>query len=331
MRIVALVVLSALFLPVSASAKDVVLKVATLAPEGSTWWKIMKEGDKRLKEATQGRVSIRLYAGGVAGDEPDVVRKMRVGQLHGGAITSVGLSEIQPAALVLQAPGLASSWAELDGAREALRTDIEKLLADKGYIVLMWGDVGFNRFFSNAPVKGPTDLKSTKPWCWTQDGVYQALYSTLGVTPVPLGVPDVLPGLQTGLLDAFSTPPLAAVSLQWFSKAKYMLDMPVNVTLGAIVLTTKSLELLSPEDRATVARIGKELTPVMADAVRADNDKSLEAIKKSGVIFTPVDAATKKAWDEAFKRGADAAAGKVYPPELLAKARGAVEAMRKGK
>jgi TRAP-type transport system periplasmic protein len=326
--VVAALLFASVVVPAPAFAKDVVIKIATLAPEGSTWWRVFKEGDKRLRELTNNRVQIRLYAGGVAGDEPDVVRKMRIGQLHGAAITSVGLAELQPAMLALQAPGMFQTWDELYHVRDVLRPDLEKLLADKGYVALMWGDVGFNRIFSAVPVKAPGDLKGTKPWCWTQDGVYQALYSEMGVTPVLLGVPDVLPGLQTGLIDAYPTPPLAAVSLQWFTRSKHMLDVPINVTIGAVVVTTKVMEQLSPEDRAAVAQVGKEIAPKLAEAVRSDNDKSLEAIKKAGITINTPDAAARKQWDEVLAKGAKAAAGKVYPEELLVKVQQAVTAYR---
>ncbi len=310
------------------AAKKFTIKLATLAPEGSTWWKIFKEADQRLRALTDGRVKFRIYAGGVAGDEPDVVRKMRVGQLHAAAITSVGLAEIQPAMLVLQAPGLVRSWDELDHLRHELGDKLAALLAEKGYLTLLWGDVGFNRVFSNVQVKTPDDLKSTKPWCWTEDGVFQAWFAAIGAKPVLVGVPEVLSGLQTGLLNAYVTAPLAAVSLQWFNRSTYMLDHPINVTIGAVVLSKKTMDKLSNEDQAFVMQVGREFTGRLATAVRADNEKAVAAIRRAGIQITEADADVQRAWADVANKGADRAAGKVYPPELLAEARRIVAVYR---
>ncbi len=303
-------------------------KIASLAPEGSTWFKMFKGMDSRLRELSGGRMELRIYAGGVAGDEVDVVRKMRVGQLQGGAITSVGLAEIDARMLVLQAPGLFESWEELDYARAQLREHLAALLREKGYVVWLWGDIGFNRIFSKQVVRVPEDLKATKAWCWTYDSNYLALFEVVGVKPIMLGVPEVLAGLQTGLIDSFSVAPLAAVSLQWFSRAKYMLDVPLTVTIGAIVLTRKSLDALSVEDQALLMQVGAEFSPKMAKAVRDDNQKSIEAIRKAGITIIPADQQLKAAWAAVTKAAADQAAGTVYPPELLAEVRAAVAAYR---
>ena len=309
-------------------AKKQVFKVATLAPEGSTWWKTFKMADERLRQLSGGEMSMRLYAGGVAGDEPDVVRKMRVGQLHGAALTSVGLAEIQPATLVLQAPGLFSSWEELDTVRKKMAGRLEKLLEKEGYAVLLWGDVGFNRVFSNTPVSGPSDMKNTKPWCWTQDGVFKEYYSAMGANPVLLGVPEVLSSLQTGLINAYVTPPLAALSLQWFNRAKYMLDLPVALTVGAVVVSKKKLDALTDEQRGWVQQVIRELHPALFEAVREDNKKAIAQIRNAGVTITQPTAEAKKAWARVAKQAADNAAGKVYPKELLEEARRLVEEFR---
>jgi len=296
---------------------DTILKIGTLAPEGSTWWKIFQDAAAEIKEKTGGEVKVRLYAGGSVGDETDMVRKMRVGRLQGAAITSVGLADIQPALLVLQAPGLFQGWNELDHARTVMKDRFASLLDEKGFKVFLWGDVGFNRVFANVRVEKPSDLSSTKPWCWTQDGVYQAYYKTMGINPVLTGVPDVLPSLQTGRLDAYSTPPLAGVSFQWFKYSKFMLDLPQNVTIGAVVLTHAALEKLTDDQRGVLTAIGSKYAPRLAEAVRADNDKSLDALRTAGLQIITPSADARKAWADVATKGADAAVGAVYPKELL--------------
>jgi TRAP-type C4-dicarboxylate transport system substrate-binding protein len=310
------------------AADEQVFKIATLAPEGSTWWKLFVDFDKNVKAATNNRVKFKIYAGGVAGDEPDFVRKMRVGGLQGAAVTSVGLAEIQPALMALQAPGLFNSWDELDAVRAKLADQLAKLLAEKGYVVLFWGDVGFNRIFSQVKVETPADAQKTKMWLWTQDNVHKVLWETAGVKTVPLGVPDVLPSLQSGLIDAIPAAPLAAVSLQWFSRTKFMLDLPYNVTIGAFVVSSKALDKLSAEDKAALMKIAASTSVELSKIVRADDKKALDAIKKAGVQVTVPSDAAKKQWAELCDKAADAAAGPVYPKELLTQAREAVKAYR---
>lgn len=324
------VLLTAGLVPAGASAKTTTLKIATLAPEGSTWWKLFMEAAKVLRDRTDGRVRVRLYAGGVAGDEPDVVRKMRVGRLHGAAVTSVGLSQIQPALLVLQAPGLFKSWEELDYVRNKMKDQFASLLEEKGFYTLMWGDVGFNRIFSTTKVVTPSDMAGTKPWCWTQDGTYQAFYEAMGVNPVLASVPDVLPGLQTGRMNAVTSPALVTVSFQWFTHMKYVLDHPQSVTIGAVVLTQSALAELSEEDKKVLFEVGEEFTPRLAKSVRLDERRAMLAVKNAGITIVPPDAAAVTAWDKVAAKGADAAAGQVYPPELLAQVREAVKEYRAG-
>ena len=304
------------------------LKVATLAPEGSTWWQIIKDADKRIRELTNNSVKIQLYAGGVAGDEPDVVRKMRMGQLHGAALTSVGLGEIQSELLVLQAPGVIQSWAELDAAREAMGETLKKLLRDKGYEVLVWGDVGFTRVFTKGAVRTPAAFSAMKPWCWTQDGVWRAFYNELGVKPVMSSIPEVLPGLQTGLMDSYSTAPLVSLSLQWYTRSTHMLDLPLNVMIGAIVLSSKEFNKLSDSEKAAIEQAGRELTPKMKRLVRADNQKAIEAIERSGVTIITPTAVEKQAWFKAAVAAAHRASGHVYSPELLKQLQTAVDKHR---
>jgi TRAP-type transport system periplasmic protein len=181
---------------------------------------------------------------------------------------------------------------------------------------LMWADVGFNRIFSKTKVERPDDLKKVKAWLWTQDGVYRTYYETAGVKPVPLALPDVLPALQTGLVDAQTSPPLAALSLQWFTKANFMLDVSIGAIIGAVVLTKKSLDALSPADRAIVLAVGAEAGEAMRKLARADNERAIEAMKKAGLQIVSPDAATRALWDELGKRAAVAGAGSVYPKDL---------------
>ena len=303
-------------------------KIATLAPKGSTWYKVLKAGDRRLRKLSGGKMSFKIYPGGVAGDEADIVRKMRINQLQGAALTSVGLAEIQPDLLVLQAPGLFNNWSELDHVRNRLKDEFRKLLADKGFYPLAWGDVGFNRIFSDQPVRVPAELAQTKPWCWTQDGMYRAYFDAIDAKPVMLGVPEVLPGLQTGLINSFATAPLASLALQWYTRANYMLDLRVGVTIGAAVITQAAVDKLSDEERGWLEQVGKELGEQLKSLVRSGNDDAIAAMKKAGLKLTAVGPEETKAWQTVAVKTRKQAAGKVYPVALLAEVEGALKEYR---
>lgn len=303
--------------PITAEAGKKRIKIATVAPEGSIWWKTLKEADKRLRALSGGKMQLRIYAGGVAGDESALVKKMRIGQLQGAALTNIGLSSVQPATLVLQAPGLFRTWDELTATRAKLRHRLEELLAEKGFYTLVWGDVGFNRIFSTKKIRLPEDLQGTKPWCWTQDGSCQAFFTSLGVKPVLLGLPEVLPGLQTGLIDTYTVPPLAGVSVQWFTRSKYVLDYPMSVTIGAVLLTKTFVDSLTPEELAWLEQVGEELGPELSKSVLAGNKQAMAAIRKAGIEVITTDDAMRKAWIDAASKGAKAAVGKVYSQALL--------------
>lgn len=306
-----------------------VLKVATLAPKGSAWYELLKEAAREISKKTNGSVKLKLYPGGVAGDEPDVVRKIRAGQLHGGALTSVGLSEIESELMVLQAPGVIQTWEELDAARSAMDFELRSLLRKKGFEVLVWGDVGFTRVFSNSRIETPQQITNTKPWCWTQDGVTREFFKELLVNPVMLSMPEVLPGLQTGLLDSYVVPPLVSLSLQWFTRSKYMYDLPLSVNIGAVVLSAEKYNRLSDEQKQAIQEVGQELTPKMKAMVRQGEENAVRSLKKAGITVVTPKPAQAKAWRQLSLTSAKAASGKVYSADLLEQLKTAVGNYRK--
>ena len=191
------------------------LKIATLAPEGSAWMVAFHEWAKNVEEHTGGKIKIKFFAGGTAGAERDAVRKMRLGQLNGAAVTAIGLGLINSEVRVLELPMLIDTYGELDYVRNKLDAELRKKFEDKGYVLLAWGDVGPVHIFSNTPIKGKADLAQLKLWAWVDDALVRALFTQLGVNGVPLGVPDVLPSLQTGLINACYGSPLSTLALQW--------------------------------------------------------------------------------------------------------------------
>jgi TRAP-type transport system periplasmic protein len=302
----------------AAWAEPAEIKIATLAPEGSAWAKIMADGGRRMEEKTAGRIRVKYYFTGAQGDERDVVRKMKLGQLDGAALTAVGLGLIKSDVRILELSFLFRNDRQLDYVREKMAPDFEKQFLDAGYVLLSWGDVGWVHLFSNQPVTSIADLGKAKMWTWTDDPIVRTFFKDLGVNGVPLGVPDVLPALQTGTIDACYGSPLATVALQWYTKVKYATEASISYSIGALVVRKEGFFKLSPEDQKTVREIGTQVGEELMKNVRRDNERAKKAMVKSGVQFVPTPPAVlDKLESTAHEVWKELAGGKVYSNELL--------------
>jgi len=259
------------------------LRLATLAPDKSSWHVAFEETAREVYRRTNEELEIVIYAGGTMGDEAAMVRKMRHGQLDGGALTSVGLGEIDKQLLAPQIPMLFQDEKQLHYVREKMSSTFEGLLDKGGFKLGAWGDVGPIYIFSNTPVKTPDDLKSTKPWVWDTDPVSKAVMSVIGVNAVELGVPDVLPSLQTGLIDAFTNSPYGAIALQWYSKATYVTNLKLSFGIGGSVLTTKAWNDLDPAHQQVLTDVTKEKYGELVDKIKKDNKKAIKSLKAAGI------------------------------------------------
>jgi TRAP-type C4-dicarboxylate transport system substrate-binding protein len=294
------------------------LRIATLAPDGSSWMKLFNEWKKNVEAKSNGQIKIKIFSGGVQGDERDAIRKMKIGQLSGGAVTAIGLGLINPEVRLLELPRFFKTDAEVDFVRDTLAEELEKKFLDKGYVLLAWGDVGWVHLFSNIPIKSRKDIGETKMWAWVDDPLVRALFAKLNVTGVPLGVPDVLPSLQTGLINACYGPPLATLALQWITKVKYMTSVPLSMGVGATVVTKAEFDKLSPELQKVLRDESKALQAHSLQVVRADNQRAINAMKaKYGLeivdapkeLVEDLEAQSRQVWEEL--------AGKMYSKEFL--------------
>ena len=261
----------------------VTLKIATLAPEGSSWMVQFHEWAKNVEEHTGGKVKIKFFSGGAAGDERDAVRKMRLGQLNGAAVTAIGLGLINSEVRVLELPMLVNSYEELDYVRTKLDAELHQKFTEKGYVLLSWGDVGPVHIFSNIPLKNRADLQQTKMWAWVDDALVKALLNQLGVNGVPLGVPDVLPSLQTGLINACYGSPLSTFALQWYTRVKYMTALHITQAIGAAVITKKVFDSLAPDVQKTLLADSHDFEGKLLKTLRAENEKALTQMKNAGL------------------------------------------------
>lgn len=295
------------------------IKLATIAPAGSSWDKIVTAMNNELKGRTGGKLAFRVYPGGTQGDEKDVVRKMRIKQLHAGGFTGNGLGQISPELRVLELPFLYANGAEIDYVVSRMTPQMEAALA-KGnppVVLLGWAEAGFVYIYSNKPIRRLEDLKGTKVWQWEGDPLAAATFKSLGVSPVPLAITDVLPALSTNMIEAVYGPPLGALALQWASKVKFMTDLPIVNSLGALVMLQEEFKRLSLDQQKAVKEVSAKYCREIVVQTRKDNTQAVEEMKRLGVQVVSVDPADRAPIIEAAKGVWQDQAGKLYTGEQL--------------
>lgn len=267
-------------------AKNYVLKFATLAPPGSTWMNLMEDWAQEVDNKTQGQLTFKFYPGGVQGDEPDVLRKIRFGQLQGAALTGYGIGHIYPPARIMEFPFLFDpDYQEIDVIRNKLMPDIEAGFSDNGYQLLGWMEVGFIHFFSTKPIHSFADLRQQRIWLWQGDPLGEAMFRASGLAPVPLSITDVFTSLSTGLVDTVYCTPLAAIALQWFTKVHYMTNLPMANAIGGLVVSNRFFQQLPPHLQQVLRETGQTASDKLISATRADNEASLAILKDEGISF----------------------------------------------
>ncbi len=310
-------VITLLILATQASAQEFTIKFATLAPEGSTWITVMKEYDQAIRKESGGRLGFKIYAGGVVGDEKDVLRKIRLGQFQSAGITGVGIGEIAKSARILDSPFLFKNHDEVDYIVNQYDGELRKEFENGGYVLLGWAEVGFVYVFTNTPVTKVEDMRNVKMWQWEGDPVAEATFKAFGINPIPLSITDVLTSLQTGLINGMYTSPLAGVSLQWYTATKYMLDYPLTNASGAVVIAKRDFDKMPPDLQEILLRNGKQLMRKLTELSRKDNTKSLDVLKKNKIIFTKLDAGEVGRYEEIGKNARRLMVGKLYSEDLL--------------
>ena len=277
------------------------IKIATLAPEGSAWYDVIKTMGDDWKKASNGEVVVKIYPGGIAGDEGDVIRKIRLGQLQGGAITSVGLSDVASEISALQMPMMIQSYEELDWILGKVGAKLEARIEVKGLKVLNWGDAGWVKFFAQKPVVYPEDLKDQTMFVWGSDTSVVAAWKDAGFKVVPLAPTDIMTSLQTKMINAFSTTPLAAAAFQWFGLAKNMTDINWACLIGATVVDKKAWEKIKPEIRVKLEEIAKESGIKLKKEVRGLEAIATDIMVKNGLVVHKLPADAVKDWTEKAK------------------------------
>lgn len=308
------------------------IRFATVAPEGSTWMKVMREYAKAVEDETNNSIKFKIYPGQVAGDEKDVLRKIRIGQLDSGGFTGVGLGQIVPEVRIMDSPFLFRSYEEIDYVSGLLFDHFARKFDEKGFILLGWAEVGFVYVFTNTPINSLEDMDGVKMWMWEGDPIAEATFKAFGISPIPLSIADVLTSLQTRLINGVYISPLACVAVQWHTKVKYMLDLPLANSNGAILLSKKKFNKLSDSEMEVIAKLSRKYFDKLTDLSRKDNAESLELLKETGISFTTI---TDKSKIEGFyqsgKKARQDLVGKLYDQEFLQRLEGMLAEFRSKK
>lgn len=289
-----------------------VFKLATLAPDGSVWDKVLQEMSASWRESSEGRVSLRIYPGGVAGDDPDVVRKMRIGQLHAGSLTLTGLADIDPYFEALAIPLFFASDEELFYVLSELEEEVTARLEAKGFVFLHWGHGGWVHLFSKDPIRTVEDLRRQKFFVWAGQDELVQWWKKRDFQPVALAATDIMTGLQTGMIDALPTTPLAGLGLQWFRQTPYMLDLPLGPLLGATLATKREWEKISEEDRAAFLEAASQAQMRLEVEVPKQDLEAVEQMVQRGLTVT---AGSEEEWRAAAEDFATSMRGNIVPAD----------------
>lgn len=263
------------------AADAYVLKFATLAPQGSTWMKAFDAWGRELATKSQGRLTIKFYPGGISGDEPDMLRKIRFGQLQGAALSGHGIGEIFPPARILETPFLFRDHGEIDAVRARIQPVIDTGFRNNQYELIAWMEVGNIHFFSSKPLASLDEFSRRRIWQWQGDRFIDAFFNANGWSSVALPITEVYTGLSTGLVDTVISTPLASIALQWAGKTPYMSTQPMATGIGAVVVSNKFFAGLPPDLQALLKSTGGPLSEKLIADTRRDDMKALAVLEKS--------------------------------------------------
>jgi TRAP-type C4-dicarboxylate transport system substrate-binding protein len=317
----ALALVAGIAVPQAADAAEV-LKIGTLAPKSSPWGKVFSTWEKAVKEKSGGNLELQFFYNGQQGDEGAMVGKMKSGQLDGSAVTAVGLGKIYKNTLAMQMPGLFVSWPKLDAALDVMKGDFEKGTKDAGFTLVGWGHVGQAHLMSKGfAIKTPDDMKGKKPYMWRDDSIQPILYQIIGVTPVPLNIPELLPALNSGSVNVVTAPSLAAEQLQWSSRLDHIQADVAGTAIGALVFSTKRLDALPADLRTILNDTGKVAASALTKRIRDEDTAAFGRLKgKMTVVTLSGDEQAK--WASVFKQVRSRLGQGTFSPELVTKLEG---------
>ena len=302
----------------AAGAADKQLRIGTLAPKNSLYHRQLMELGEVWRTAQGGNAKYLVYPDGSQGGEAELARRMRIGQLQGALLSVVGLREIEPSIGALQnLPLLFKSWEEVDYVREKMRPAMEKKFLDKGFVVLAWGDAGWVRFFSKEPALRPSDLKKMKIFAWGSELEQQEIMKSLGYTPVPLETSDILPAIQTGMINVVPSTPYFALASQIYTTAPHMLEINWAPIVGALVVTKKAWDEMTPATQSAVRVASDKVGLQLRTKARQEVEEAVDAMKKRGLIVNRPTPEQLREWNELAEKLYPRIRGAMVPAETF--------------
>jgi TRAP-type C4-dicarboxylate transport system substrate-binding protein len=299
----------------SASAQTAVrIKLGTLAPQGSTWHQLLIAMAQDFTTASNGKVELKVYAGGTQGNEGEMIRKMSIGQLQAASMTAIGLHEITPEQQAEDVPFMIGSYEEYDYVHERVRGKLEEAIARKNYQVLQWGEVGFVYLFSTQPYRTPADFGKGKVFTWNGDPGAEAAWKAAGFHPVVLSSTDLIPALTSGMINIVGQSALYAYTANLYSRANHMLDLRWGFLTGATVVRRDAWEKIAPGVRQELLRIAEDYSKKTREDLRKQNEDAIQQMKKRGLVVEKPD--DLQGWQDAAQRANAVVRGKVVPAAI---------------
>lgn len=306
-----------------------IIKFATIAPKGSTPMNVMEEYDAAVRKESGGKIGFKIYPGNIQGDEKQVLRKIKAGLLQGGGFTGVGMGEIAPKVRVLDTPFLVRNSAEADFLSKEFTDEFSKAFEDGGYVLLGWAEVGFVHVFTNTPIRKPDDLKGIKMWTWEGDPIAETAFKVQGIDPIPLSFDQVLTSLQTGLINAVYSTPYMSIALQWYTKVKYMVDVPLADAAGAVLISKKYFDTLPKDLQEILLRNGRVYMSKLTELNRQDNERSIDELRKRGLTITTATEDELRQYVDVGAKARRQLVGRLYTEEFLNRVEKEVSDFRK--
>lgn len=308
------------------------LRIGTVAPKGSSHHQQLLEMGEAWRAAQGPGAKVTVFTDGSQGGEHELLRRLRIGQLQGAMMTVVGLRDIEPSISALQnMPLLFRNWEEVDAVREKLRPGLEKRFLDKGFVVVSWGDAGWVRFFSKTAAVRPEDFKALKFFTWGPEVEQQSIMKSLGYTPVALEANDVLPSIQTGMIQVVPTTPYFALASQVYTAAPHMLELNWAPVVGAVVVTLKAWEAMSPAGQAALKAAGEKAGVAVRAAARREVEESVEAMKKRGLQVHKPTPEQAKEWSDLAEKLYPRLRGTLVPADTFDEVQAHLKAVRGGR
>jgi TRAP-type C4-dicarboxylate transport system substrate-binding protein len=310
------------------TAADNTIKVAVVMPEGSTWTTILHQMTAEANRLSGGELNFTTYAGGISGDEADVIRKMRANRIQAAGFSGIGLGVILPQVRILESVLLFADANEIDQVKDRLFEDFASKFEEKGFVLLGFFEAGFTYIFSKKPITGLDEVKNLKMWVWKGDQIAERYLAELGIATFPLNMTDVNTGLETGMIDAFYSPPLAAIALQWYARVTHMLDYPLVDSNGAFLMNRRDFQQLSEKNQKILKTAVKKYCRQLVEQTRKENSEARELIQQAGIQFIPPTAKQRDFFMAAAQKAQKANQGELYDKQLYERVEGLLREIR---